>query len=664
MSDKMNKKELLKSLHYQIKEGAKIVLLNPIPDEQKQIGGTCGYSAMSIISDYWNKKNPNVPFIFSRKKLARENSSHKSAHPYSFRELGKSIVPTKDAIFNMSLFKDVFEKTENYTSKLYEFNSLSDCLKIVTQALKSGFPIIFPMDRASKIGKSIAMKGGYHAHYVTLIGLVEKNGKTYCVFSDHGSYRQVDFGELYASCMNLDISPGFIAKERKKGAPQSYVTPPVRLDNIDSYDIPLTQLNNMRGKLVIPFPNLYQSEYSHLETKIEEICNVTQKTDEKVVLRKFPSRDKNKDIHPRSQLSLAISTHDNELAKSLIEDAIKQNAITQRELSNMLDIAITNDNKKMVRYLLQYHLDINKDNKRGESPLYIALVNGHYDMVYYLIDKGAHLNYVNRYGQSLLHLAIINNHNHVSKFLIKNTFVSKNGTDVNFIDQSGETPLCKAIKLGNDDVVLYLLKKWFTKVNRSDKDGYNPLYHALEKKNYFIADKLIEAGADINKRNKDDNTLLLLAVKENDYHAVKYLIKKGASLNYTDKQGRTPLYMAVCLENNKIAKCLIQSGAKINYSNNNGKTPLHKAIELGNNELVECLLKNKADVNHTTNMGESPLSLAIDLENPKLVKLLLANKKLDKITTLNFFSHKKHLSKKINHSAQKYIENEGIKHTK
>ena len=121
----MLEKDLIAHLTTHAKEFSLTILA--LPRAQNQKGGTCGYYAMSIVSDYWHKKDKTYPFWLARK--SDQNSDDPPSK--SLRELGKPITQTLGAIFDVYLFKTILNQV-GYQSAVYE---LIICL--IFQSLKS-----------------------------------------------------------------------------------------------------------------------------------------------------------------------------------------------------------------------------------------------------------------------------------------------------------------------------------------------------------------------------------------------------------------------------------------------------------------------------------------------------------------------------------------------
>jgi hypothetical protein len=199
-------------------------------------------------------KLPNKKFL----AMYLAHKGHvETIYKQSLRELGKTIVPTRNAVFDMRLFKKVLEQTGHFTGALHSYTSYSECLDIVKNALKAGFPIIFPIDLG--LDGMPSLDNGAHAHYVLLVGLIESRRTTQVLYASHGSYYKTSLQRLYDSSMNLEYSPQ--KAFTKEGF---YVLEPQRFFGLNLSILEATSLEQLKGKLVIPFPMNAQADYQKL----------------------------------------------------------------------------------------------------------------------------------------------------------------------------------------------------------------------------------------------------------------------------------------------------------------------------------------------------------------------------------------------------------------
>ena len=187
-------------------------------------------------------------------------------------------------------------------------------------------------------------------------------------------------------------------------------------------------------------------------------------------------------------------------------------------------------------------------------------------------------------------------------------------------------------------------------INERDDRGYTPLHYALLKNRLKIAQKLIDAGADINAPSSENGlTPLLIAtsratelqkkakkfmeqsdgdvekrvteIKLKKYIAkqmnfarkmLEMLIENGADLNQETPLG-TPLMNASTNPwNADIIDVLIKSGANVNARDRNGRTALFYGEIFGGDSISTKLLSYGADITVKDNYGKTYMEVTAD----------------------------------------------------
>jgi uncharacterized protein len=105
----------------------------------------------------------------------------------------------------------------------------------------------------------------------------------------------------------------------------------------------------------------------------------------------------------------------------------------------------------------------------------------------------------------------------------------------------------------------------------------------------YLANNLIERGADIFARDANGETALCLAINNQYTHCVRLLLEKGADPNQRDAHGLSPLHRAAHGHSDEIVKQLIRYGANPNARTPDGSTPLGIALLQGKRELARWL---------------------------------------------------------------------------
>jgi len=351
-------------------------------------------------------------------------------------------------------------------------------------------------------------------------------------------------------------------------------------------------------------------------------------------------------------LKLAIKANNLEMVKFLIQSGANiHKEINFSELFLSLKDLNCDNNTKMLNYLVNYGLDINKEDQRGDTPLIYSIKTGNEFLAQYFINHGANINKKNRNGETPLIVAIENNY--VDNMnLIK--YLVSGGADVNEEDKNGNTPLILATKRNNKYIMKYLINCG-ADINKENKKGKTPLKIAIKNENLKLIKYLIGNGADVNKKNPfNGSTPLSKAIKyqsknvgiieyligsgaimtntsENEtkltclnlLDRVKELVDNGVDINKSSTNGETPLSVAVNYNNKLVVKYLVDHGADINMVNKSGETFLVSTIKNGYMDMLKYLITCGADVNKEDNNGDTPLIISAEFKNKYLVKYLM-----------------------------------------
>jgi ankyrin repeat protein len=123
-------------------------------------------------------------------------------------------------------------------------------------------------------------------------------------------------------------------------------------------------------------------------------------------------------------------------------------------------------------------------------------------------------------------------------------------------DVRGFTPLIIAVYNNQVEVADFLLIKG-AKAETQDQNAGNTALMGVCFKGYKeLAEKLIEAGADINQRNNQGATALTFAATFGHLEIAKMLLEKGADVHAKDVRGKSSLDHAIIQENEKMIELL------------------------------------------------------------------------------------------------------------
>ncbi|ROT47229.1 hypothetical protein EDM02_03675 [Candidatus Cardinium hertigii] len=199
------------------------------------------------------------------------------------------------------------------------------------------------------------------------------------------------------------------------------------------------------------------------------------------------------------------------------------------------------------------------------------------------------------------------------------------------------TLLHTATRYGRTYVAEVLLDKG-ANIEAIDKDGYTALHLAAIYGKYDIAKLLLESQANKNSYDKLWHTALHWAVKHGHCDIAELLLSYNASIHYRNQGERdTVLHWAVKYNQENIAQNIVQlllnklieinQIEQINIQNKDGNTVLHLAVEYGMKNLVGLLLDSGAKINIRNKDGNTALHLVVkyNQENiaQNIVQLLL-----------------------------------------
>ena len=304
-----------------------------------------------------------------------------------------------------------------------------------------------------------------------------------------------------------------------------------------------------------------------------------------------------------------------------------------------------------------YSLDIGKKIKFENNPK-LNLISQIYLMKKnqkdLIINENIFVDYKNKFKQTSLNISACLGLKEIVLQLIKN------GANLENQDYKGKTALHNSIEKGNLEISKILINsKIKTDIEDNKKNTvlhYTCLYKDLEtlklilnskKKNIHNKKNIF----DIDIKNEEEKTPLFIAIKKKYFDIANLLIKNKANINAIDCNGSTFLHLAVIEYDLEFIKNLLSFGININQLDIYGNSALHIAVWKENIECIKILIKNKADVNLQCISGFFPIDYAAILNNEKIIEILIQNNssfnlvnKYGKTSFYNFIKHRKKIS--------------------
>lgn len=307
---------------------------------------------------------------------------------------------------------------------------------------------------------------------------------------------------------------------------------------------------------------------------------------------------------------------------------------------------------EIIKLLLQqqYHtFDLNKSNKKGETPLILAMKKKKLGNVQFLLDQGADINKRDNDGKPAIEYLIdydndqlfeqalsrLPNKDHLKKLLSiavrsgklsKMILLLKHGADPTVVSKHGQTLLHKAVIYKQNEIAQYLMKHVASLLNAQDDKGNTPLHIAITKASIPLITTLLQHDSlDINLTNNDNLTPFDLI--NNEVRLILPIVlnsrlKDGSirKINNVSCLYRYSTITIMSLLTNDLIdlKTLLVHNFDINAIYVDDYTLLERAIEQGNIPLMTLVL---ACENLNTN-------------NKDALNLAIVNKRIDAIDTL------------------------------
>ncbi|XP_067649634.1 uncharacterized protein [Haliotis asinina] len=294
------------------------------------------------------------------------------------------------------------------------------------------------------------------------------------------------------------------------------------------------------------------------------------------------------------------------------------------------------DHAEGCEILLKY-VDVNSVSKRGNTALHYAASSDSLEMVSLLLSEDdIDVDVQNKKGETALIKALYCKHEQVAETLIKaqaNTLLT---------DRYGRTSFLIAALVGSVSIVELLLISDHRCINHCDASGNTALHLAAIRGQADVIKLLLKEGLDIQKGNVDRMTPLHIAATNGRYSIVDTLLSverksaisredrkrfvRGVSVDLKDIHGMAPIHYAAMWGYEYVLGRLLQNKVEVNLMTEKSETALHLATQGGHIETIQSLLKNKADPNLSDGKGRTPLHIAAEEGHLKIVKLFLGDK--------------------------------------
>lgn len=325
-----------------------------------------------------------------------------------------------------------------------------------------------------------------------------------------------------------------------------------------------------------------------------------------------------------------------DMFKVLVEHGADVNAVDFHNNTTLYFVARHMGSADFVQYTIDTGVDINAQNKIGQTASIIATRLGNTEGLQNLLQNGANPNLQNIQGKAALHDAVNKGNEKAALLLIEY------GADIHLPDDHGRTAASEADKSNDagiqllfnlpiidqialrpehaellDAVLSDTLENVVNALNANpnpdvtNHNGFTALHYAVLNGNTDIVDHLLDNGATLIRTNYDGLQAMHFASMTHNQEMLNTLVEKGGAINATDEFGNTPLHYAVLNHGDSaLVQHVIKLGGIVNNPNQEGETPLHIAAKEGNTDVVSTLLANGADKLLEDNQGDTALQEA------------------------------------------------------
>lgn len=286
--------------------------------------------------------------------------------------------------------------------------------------------------------------------------------------------------------------------------------------------------------------------------------------------------------------------------------------------------AAAKGNLHKIKEFIHDDVDINMQNKVGETALILAAKNRREDVVKFLLDlPGIKKNIQFKEADSILTNVVYNGHENIVKFILQIP-----GVNVNIRNDSDpcQTPLLEAAWNGRVNIVKLLLESPNININAQDNFSRTALMGACATACYgheeVVKLLLTAPGIDVNVQNSIGETALFYAILNNKPYLTQLLLADSRTkINLQNNSGKTALMVA--MESNKdlyvkfitdkvseltakafeaikdqdleALKKIIERIGVDTVVDSEGNTLLDKAFATNNAQIIEYFLQNSED---------------------------------------------------------------------
>lgn len=314
-------------------------------------------------------------------------------------------------------------------------------------------------------------------------------------------------------------------------------------------------------------------------------------------------------------------------------------------------------------------IDINYQDKSGDTFLMMCLKKKRYDVASWLLEKNADPSIKNNEYKTAIDIAIeknklqiveellkhpkldINQKDNYGRSLLQNMVVSgnlsmaktliKNGANINALDGKKRHIMYDALSYGDHSFVEYLLSLKNIELNDIDDDGNTLMQHPQIEQNDLLAKDLLIAGCNPTVLNsKGESYLFKTALRGKEAEPIiEVALIHGANVNEKTLSNNT-IMMELFLKATQFEKKdeakkqsvlrtikkMLHHRGDINALDAKGESGLFTAVKLRSMEFINFLIDSGIDPNIQNHQGETVLEYLVydDMKYADILKTLLS----------------------------------------
>ena len=369
-----------------------------------------------------------------------------------------------------------------------------------------------------------------------------------------------------------------------------------------------------------------------------------------------------KNVFGATPIHLALERNCVEMIQFLIE--FDHHVVNKELNTNKLTLAhfaCCREQVEIIRYILQFSIKLNMQDKDGNTPLHIACLRNNVEIVKLLVDRCSitirniqlktpvHIatekqnldlakclllgysesldSYVDCNGDTALHIACRN------QFLEAVSLLTKH-CSVTLQNEKKQTPLHVACRTKRADVIRQLLLTCPESIDSYPDQSQDTVLHCAVNSRSLATVELVLPHSSPTCQNKTSMTPIHIACRNADLEIVRVLTAKCSSVVLTN-EGNTYLHSACSSTDSlPLVKFLLEeSGLKpvdLLTQNSEGDTPLHVACSAGVFDTISYLIAFPEFDPHVCNTnGCFPLHCALSASHFETVKKIISEKLVD-----------------------------------